>query len=119
VYPKAHFEEVAKRATKAAPEVLRQKVGYPPPFVGDICCAVKSYENDLDGINAKSHVNFEWRFRCSFKGVVIEGTRVVRHHARSIYYGQVLPFPPRGIRAAACAVWALVVFAAALRLLLL
>ena len=104
VYPRTFFDEVAKRAAKEAPQLLCQKVGYPLPFVGDISCSVKGFEKDLDGVNSKSYVLFEWRFRCFFKGVLIEGARFVRHRAVTVYYEKVVPMPPREIRAAACTV---------------
>ncbi len=104
VYPRTFFDEVAKRAAKEAPQLLCQKVGYPLPFVGDISCSVKGFEKDLDGVNSKSYVLVEWRFRCFFKGVLIEGARIVRHRAVTVYYEKVAPMPPREIRAAACTV---------------
>ncbi len=104
LFPKSSFEEIAKRAAESAPQLLCQKVGYPLPFVGDISCSVKGFEKDLDGVNAKSYVLFEWRFCCSFKGVRIEGARIVRHRCLTVYYGRVSPRPPRAIRAGACAV---------------
>ncbi len=102
LFPKSSFEEIAKRAAEAAPEFLRQKVGYPLPFVGDLSCSVKGFERDLNGIGANSVVVFVWQFRFKFKAALVEGARAVKHRCRTVYYGIATPRPPRAIRAAAC-----------------
>ncbi len=102
LFPKSSFEEIAKRAAETAPEFLRQKVGYPLPFVGDLSCSVKGFERDLNGIGASSVVVFVWQFRFKFKAALIEGARTVKHRCRTVYYGRATPRPPRAIRAAAC-----------------
>ncbi len=106
VYPRAVFEEVASRATQEAPELLRDKVGHPLPFIGDLSCRLAGFEKDLNGVSANSIVVFEWCFRCKFNGTLIEGTRSVKYRANTVYYKRAVPKPPRSIRAAACVVLA-------------
>ena len=69
---------------------------------------MEKFEGDLDGIDVNSMVTFKWTFTDS-KSAINVSDCVVRRCGHVYYKGNI--FPPWQVRAAACVVWALLVFA--------
>ena len=100
------FDNAAKRATDAAPKFLHNKFGYTLPFVGDLSCVVKGFEqtSNRNGIDFKCMVLFEWYYRILYKGVLVEGRHIVKHNYKSVCEKQVIFHIPRNICTTACIV---------------
>ena len=106
-FGKEHFEQIAMKATKSAPESLFQQVGYPVPLLGSLRCALLGFERDLDGIRPTSICTYEWRFLHE-QLEAVEATHRVKYKCRNLFYKRTALRPPWSVRTAACVARALV-----------
>ena len=105
-FGREHFEQIAMKATKDAPESLFQQVGYPAPLLGSLRCALLGFERDLDGIRPTSICTYEWRFSHD-RIEAVEATHRVKYKCRNLYYKRTALRPPWQVRTAACVARAL------------
>ena len=106
IWGREHFEQIAMKATKDAPESLFQQVGYPAPLLGSLRCVLLGFERDLNGIRPTSICIYEWRF--SHERIeAVEATHRVKYKCRNLYYKRTALRPPWQMRTAACVARAL------------